>query len=84
MSQLYCGAARRCITPPGSLLPRLVGLKQHRFAGVLDDIHVRAAAGREAEKIRSDFANRIPEKSEISRYMRKGAAECFLQLFLRV
>ena len=43
MSQLYCGAAKRCITPPVELLPRLVGLKQHRFAGVLDDIHVRAA-----------------------------------------
>lgn len=44
MSRLYCGAAKRCITPPAELLPRLVGLKQHRFAGVLDDIHVRAAA----------------------------------------
>ena len=43
MSRLYCGAAKRCITPPAELLPRLVGLKQHRFAGVLDDIYVRAA-----------------------------------------
>ena len=43
MSQLYCGASRRDITPPAELLPRLVGLKQHRFAGVLDEIYVRAA-----------------------------------------
>jgi len=44
MSQLYCGAAKRCITPSAELLPHLIGLKQHRFAGVLDDIYVRAAA----------------------------------------
>lgn len=44
MSQLHCGAAKRCITPPMELLPRLIGLKQHRFAGVLDDIYVRAMA----------------------------------------
>lgn len=44
MSQLLCGASKRCITPPPELLHRLVGLKQHRFAGVLDDIYVRAAA----------------------------------------
>ena len=43
MSQLYCGASRRDITPPAELLPRLVGLKQRRFAGVLDEIYVRAA-----------------------------------------
>lgn len=44
MGSFYCGAAKRCITPPAELLSRLIGLKQHRFAGVLDDIFVRAAA----------------------------------------
>lgn len=43
MKQLFCGASRRCITPPADLLPRLIGLKQHRFAGVLDELYVRAA-----------------------------------------
>lgn len=42
MEQLLCGAARRRITPPAELLPRLRGLKQRRFAGVIDDLYVRA------------------------------------------
>lgn len=44
MRQLLCGAGRRCITPPAELLPRLRGLKQHRFSGVMDDLYVRAIA----------------------------------------
>ena len=44
MGQLYCGAAKRCITPDKDMLKDLVGLKQHRFAGVLDDIYVRVMA----------------------------------------
>ena len=44
MSRLLCGTAKQCITPPPELLPRLVGLKQYRFAGVLDDLYVRALA----------------------------------------
>ena len=44
MGQLYCGAAKRCITPDKDMLKDLVGLKQHRFAGVLDDIFVRVMA----------------------------------------
>lgn len=40
--QLYCGAARLKITPPEELLPDLRGLKQYRFAGVIDDLYVRA------------------------------------------
>lgn len=42
MGRLLCGTAKQCITPPPELLPRLVGLKQYRFAGVLDDLYVRA------------------------------------------
>ena len=42
MEQLLCGTARRCITPPAELLPRMRGLKQRRFAGVIDDLYVRA------------------------------------------
>ena len=42
MERLLCGAARRCITPPAGLLPRLRGLKQRRFAGVIDELYVRA------------------------------------------
>lgn len=42
--QLNCGAARRLITPSEELFPHLVGLKQHRFAGVIDDLYVRAIA----------------------------------------
>lgn len=41
MEHFFCGTARRCITPPPALLPDLRGLKQHRFAGVLDDLYVR-------------------------------------------
>lgn len=44
MGLLLCGTAKQCITPPPELLPRLVGLKQYRFAGVLDDLYVRALA----------------------------------------
>ena len=44
MSRLLCGTAKQRITPPPELLPRLVGLKQYRFAGVLDDLYVRALA----------------------------------------
>ena len=44
MKQLYCGAAKRCITPDQDMMKDLVGLKQHRFAGVLDDIYVRVMA----------------------------------------
>ncbi len=42
IQQLLCGAARRIITPPAELLPHLIGLKQCRFAGVIDDLSVRA------------------------------------------
>lgn len=42
MQQLLCGVSRRCITPPAELLPRMRGLKQHRFAGVIDDLYIRA------------------------------------------
>lgn len=41
---LLCGTGKAKITPPERLLSCLVGLKQHRFAGVLDDIWVRALA----------------------------------------
>lgn len=44
MSRLLCGTAKQRITPPPELLPRLVGLKRRRFAGVLDDLYVRALA----------------------------------------
>lgn len=44
MERLICGAARRCITPPAELLPHLIGLKQRRFAGVIDDLYVRVMA----------------------------------------
>lgn len=39
---LLCGTGKAKITPPDCLLRRLLGLKQHRFAGVLDDLWVRA------------------------------------------
>lgn len=44
MGQLICGAAKRCITPDKDMMKDLVGLKQHRFAGVIDDIYVRVMA----------------------------------------
>lgn len=50
MHDLFCGAARRLITPPEALLPRLVGLKQHRFAGVIDDLYVRVLAAGTAQR----------------------------------
>lgn len=52
MERLICGAARRCITPPEELLPHLIGLKQHRFAGVIDDLYVRAVVlGSERQRV---------------------------------
>lgn len=42
--KLFCGAARRCITPPEELLPRLYGLMDQSFGGVLDDLFVRVLA----------------------------------------
>lgn len=50
MEPLICGAAKRCITPPEELLPHLVGLKQRRFAGVIDELYVRAVALGSAER----------------------------------
>lgn len=44
MNQLYCGASRQCITPPGELLPGLYGLQNQSFGGVLDDIYIRVTA----------------------------------------
>lgn len=44
MSQLYVGAARRCITPAPELLPRLHGLQNGKFAGVVDDLYTRVLA----------------------------------------
>ncbi len=44
MRPLICGAAKRRITPPAELLPNMVGLKQRRFAGVIDELYVRAVA----------------------------------------
>jgi hypothetical protein len=41
---LTCGVSRRCITPPDHLISRLVGLKQQKFAGVIDDLYVRVIA----------------------------------------
>lgn len=49
--QLFCGAARVKITPPGDLMPRLRGLKGYRLAGVIDDLYVRAMViGNERER----------------------------------
>jgi neutral ceramidase len=41
---LHCGAARGSITPPLQLLPDLRALRDERFGGVLDDVHVRVIA----------------------------------------
>lgn len=41
MSQIYCAAAKRNITPPAELIPNLYGLMMKRFAGVIDELHVR-------------------------------------------
>jgi hypothetical protein len=44
MAQLQCGVSRAVITPPRELIPRLAGLKQHKFAGIIDELYVRAIA----------------------------------------
>ncbi len=41
--EFRCGAAKRCITPPETMLSALRGLKHYSFGGVLDDIFVRTA-----------------------------------------
>ena len=42
--KLLCGAAKRCITPPETLLPRVYGLMGRKFCTVLDDIYLRVIA----------------------------------------
>ncbi len=42
--QLYCGAAREKITPPGELLENLRGLMDSHFGGVADDLYLRVIA----------------------------------------
>lgn len=44
MATLYCGAAKRIITPPADLMPNLRGLMDRHFGGVLDDLYVRVIA----------------------------------------
>ncbi|MCI2048844.1 MAG: hypothetical protein LKJ76_03885 [Lachnospiraceae bacterium] len=44
MGKMMCGAAKRCITPDGSLLPKLYGLMWFTFGGVMDDIYTRVIA----------------------------------------
>ena len=41
MGRIICGAAKSKITPPADLIPDLYGLMRKRFAGVIDDLHVR-------------------------------------------
>lgn len=47
---LFCGAARRDITPPSEWLPNLRGLQNVVFTGVLDEIYVRVLAVRSEGK----------------------------------
>lgn len=47
--KLYCGAARRCITPPAELIPNLYALMKQSFGAVLDDLYVRVLALRNGE-----------------------------------
>lgn len=41
---LYCGAAKRKITPSEDMLEDLRGLKDQRIGGILDDLYVRVIA----------------------------------------
>lgn len=43
-NKLYCGAARRIVTPPEALLPNLRGNVGAEFNAVLDDLNVRVIA----------------------------------------
>lgn len=40
-TQLFCGAAKEKITPPGDMLENLSGLMDSRFGGIVDDLYVR-------------------------------------------
>ena len=42
MGHILCGAAKVNITPPADLIPDLYGLMKKRFAGVIDELFVRA------------------------------------------
>lgn len=50
MSVLYCGAAKKKITPSAELLPDLRGLMDRHFGGVLDDLYVRIIALKSGEE----------------------------------
>lgn len=43
-NQLYCGAAKENITPPGELMVNLRGLMDSEFGSVEDELYVRAIA----------------------------------------
>ena len=67
MNQLYCGAAKGCITPPEDLLGNLHGLMNRSFGGVLDDIFVRVIAlrcGEESELLISFDLDKVPCPAE--------------------
>lgn len=47
---LYCGAAKRCITPPKELMGSLRGLMNMRYVAVEDDLYVRALVLKSGEE----------------------------------
>lgn len=49
-NHLYCGAAKRNITPAPELLPDLRGLQDRHFGGVMDDLYLRVIALKNGEE----------------------------------
>lgn len=65
---LYCGAAKRKITPSEDMLEDLRGLKDQRIGGILDDLYVRVIAlqsGREILLLITFDLDKVPDPGDL-------------------
>lgn len=67
--QLYCGAAKRCITPDEKLLPDLTGLMNQKFGGVLKDLYVRVLALKNGEETALFVVFELDKAPQPERYL---------------
>lgn len=74
--QLYCGAAKRCITPDEALRKDLRGLMDQQFGGVLHDLYLRVIALKNREEQALFVCFELDKVPQPERYM-KGLTERF-------
>lgn len=69
--QLYCGAAKRPITPPAALIPNLHGLMSQEFGGVLHELQVRVLACRSRGETMLFIVFELDKAPQPERYYRE-------------